>query len=210
MLLSTENRDSTNIPTLAVFDFDGTITLSDTFNDFNIWRFGRLPFYMAMLIASPLITLYLLGMVKNDIPKAFLFRLFFKGLKNDSFEQSCKIYASTRLNILIRENAISRIEWHAKQGHILIINSASITNWISPWANEKGFSNVIATNVEVQRGVLTGKFSTSCCYGMEKLLRLRALYPSDSYAKMYVYGDSRGDKEILSVADFPAFRVFHE
>lgn len=198
------------LPDIAVFDFDGTITRTDTFNDLLIWRFGGLQFYAAMLCASPLIALYVLGLVRNDLPKRFLFRWFFKGYPENVFNQLCEDYAVAKIEGVVRSSALDKINWHIRQGHHLVINSASIANWIIPWARGQGIVKVIATEIEVMGGILTGQFSTPCCYGKEKLIRLRAIYPSGTYSKMHAYGDSRGDAALLAAADYPAFRTFHD
>lgn len=201
--------DSQELPDIAVFDFDGTITRADTFNDFLIWRFGAHRFCAAMLCASPLIALYVLRLARNDLPKEFLFRWFFRGCPENAFNQLCENYALARIGGVVRNGALDRIKWHLSQGHHLVVNSASIANWITPWARANGFAQVIATEIEVKGGFLTGSFSTPCCYGEEKLVRLHAQYPVGTYSKIHAYGDSRGDAALLAAADYPAYKAFH-
>jgi len=199
-----------SIHDIAVFDFDGTITRTDTFHDLLMWKFGGRRVLVAMLSASPLILLYLLRLVRNDLPKEFLFRWFFRGYTEQEFNELCRSYALARIDRIVRQQAIEKIQWHMHLGHHIVINTASIMNWIQPWAREHGITHVLATEVEVKNGLLTGHFSTPCCYGEEKLVRLRTIYPDGTYVKLYAYGDSSGDTALLAAADYPSFKAFRD
>ncbi|MDR2690839.1 MAG: hypothetical protein LBB73_00825, partial [Dysgonamonadaceae bacterium] len=50
-------------------------------------------------------------------------------------------------------------------------------------------------------GLLTGYFSTKNCYGREKVIRLLEKEPDRNTYTLFVYGDSRGDKELMIFAD---------
>lgn len=49
-------------------------------------------------------------------------------------------------------------------------------------------------------------FSTPNCYGAEKVKRLLTKYPDRDFYRLVVYGDSRGDRELLSIADESHYR----
>ena len=68
--------------------------------------------------------------------------------------------------------------------------------------------DLIATRLEIQDGKLTGKFATKNCYGMEKVKRIKDAYDLGQYDFVYAYGDSRGDKEMLSIANESYFKHF--
>ncbi len=70
-----------------------------------------------------------------------------------------------------------------------------------------GFDDVIATRLESHEdGTVTGKLSGANCFGSEKVRRLEALLGAREGYSLYAYGDSRGDKELLSSADYPYYR----
>lgn len=195
--------------TIAVFDFDGTITRCDTFRDFFIWSFGSLKFYLSFVVTAPFIVLYLIGLVSNDFPKLILFRWFFRKTSEKKFNSICLDYAEYRLPELIRSSALERIRWHKQKGHTLIINSASLSDWIRPWAVNNGFDYIIATTAHITGGVLTGGFEGRCSYGQEKVAGLERLNFTKENSFIYAYGDGRGDRELLEIADYPKFRAFH-
>ena len=120
----------------------------------------------------------------------------------------CKNYALEVIDEIVKNNAMERINWHKKKGHELVIVTASIHNWIQPWADKNGFKDVISTGAEERSGILTGRFQPRNCYGKEKLRRFLEKYPNRKEYYLFVYGDSRGDKEILQIADEPFFRKF--
>jgi phosphatidylglycerophosphatase C len=192
---------------IAAFDFDGTITTKDTLFHFISYCFGNWKFGLGLLQFSPTFIKYLIGISSNHEAKERLFQLFFRGMEFSKFQELGNNY-QIEISQILNNEAINKINWHKSQGHHLIIISASIENWISPWAKTYGFELVIGTQVEVNDGKLTGHFSTKNCHGTEKVSRLLAEFPNRSEYKLYAYGDSSGDKELLKEADFAFYRKF--
>ena len=194
--------------TLAIFDFDGTITQTDSLNDLIIWKFGWWKFVGVMILLSPLIILYLLNIVDNDVPKERLFEIFFGGMNEIDFGRLSKQYSEEKLPKIIKNEASRKIEWHNERGHELIIITASMKEWIWPWAEENGFSDIFCTKPEIIDKKLTGRFAGSNCHGDEKLCRLKKSIPEYKNYEIYAYGDSKSDRELLEVADFRFYRNF--
>ncbi len=63
---------------------------------------------------------------------------------------------------------------------------------------------------KIKNGIVTGKFSTKNCYGIEKANRVQEVYNFDDYDHIYAYGDSRGDKELLELADESFYKPFRD
>ncbi|MNE80636.1 hypothetical protein D3C80_1772250 [compost metagenome] len=77
-----------------------------------------------------------------------------------------------------------------------------------PFAEELGIK-LIATELEVVEGKLTGAISGSNCRCEAKVLRLEAVYgPLEKY-RLRAWGDTRGDQELLAAAQEPHWRHFH-
>ncbi|MBK8870042.1 MAG: HAD-IB family hydrolase [Elusimicrobia bacterium] len=192
----------------ALFDFDGTITSCDTFNDFLAWRFGTSKFLLAIFFCLPLVILYKLGIVSNDVPKGFLWKWFMKDISCQAYLSDCHTYSLNRIPRFIRHEALAAIRRHVKRGDALLIVSASPADWIRPWAQREGFLDVIATEVEVHDGSLTGQFATRCCHGNEKVARLRLAFPKIEDTIIYGYGDGHGDKPMLRLATYRYYKTF--
>lgn len=196
------------VKTIAAFDFDGTITTKDTLFDFAKFAIGWPKFLISVLIFIPTAAKFFGKKISNSEAKEILFALFFKNMSFSKFEEKSNEYKE-KINQILNHEAIEKIDWHKEQNHQLIIISASIENWIVPWAISNGFEGVLATKAEVLNGKLTGKFLSKNCHGPEKVARLLADFTNREAFLLYAYGDSSGDKELLEEADFPFFRKFN-
>lgn len=193
---------------IAAFDLDGTLTTRDTFSDFLFQTVGHLRSALGIFRTSPILLQYLLKITSNHTAKESVFAYHFKGWPVEEFDSRCRAYARGRLPVLLRKEALSKCNWHREQGHQLVCVTASVRNWVAPWALDNGFRQVIATEVAVEGGTLTGCFHGKNCYGPEKVRRFLELFPERDRYTLFAYGDSRGDRELLSLADFSFFRRF--
>ena len=190
--------------TIAAFDFDGTITTKDTLFDFVKFHVGSKNFYKGLIFLSPILILYKLGFIRNDIAKQKLFTYFFKNISIEVFNKVSEDYIK-RIQKIIRPEIINKIKWHQNQNHTVIIISASISNWIQPWVKTMDVEKVLATEIATIDDLIMGTFSTANCYGQEKVNRLFVEFPNRAEYVLYAYGDSAGDKELLALADYPTF-----
>jgi len=194
---------------LAVFDFDGTLVVGDSFFRFVTWRRAWLRAAQDLLVTSPLLVLYLLRFVGNERHKMALFKRRFAGMEIAEFEALGKAFAAKQLPAMIREEAWKRLRAHKDQGHRIVIVSASVETWIKPWADTHGVDMILASRPEVSNGRLTGRLAGENCFGQEKVRRLLCTLPKDrALYEIYAYGDGRGDHALLAAADHAFFRVF--
>jgi HAD superfamily hydrolase (TIGR01490 family) len=118
----------------------------------------------------------------------------------DLFRHLGQEFAS-RVESFQRHDVVQTLQQCQTQGHQVYVISASIEEWVRPWCEQHGVTDVLATRVEVNDGLLTGRFSTPNCYGQEKVNRLLAVEPEIQSYLLHAYGDSRGDRELMSLAD---------
>lgn len=196
------------LETIAAFDFDGTLTTKDSLRDFLVQTYGQVQFFLG--ITKNIIPLvgYMAGFVGDHKAKETLFHAFFANRTVDFYQNACNEYSLSKLDRIIRPEAMKKAHWHQTQGHHLVIVSASLADWIKPWAFRNGFRDVIATEAEVLDGVLTGKLATPNCRGGEKVRRFLNHYKDRDRYLLYAYGDSNGDRKLLELADKPFFRSF--
>ena len=194
--------------TIAAFDFDGTLTRSDTFLMFLIFQFGFPAFLKSLWSNLAILMKYVFRKVSNHEAKQAIFSYFFKGMKITEFDAACRRFALSKIPGQINRKAIEKCDWHRQNGHHIIIVSASIRNWIEPWAKQYGFKAVIGTEVELDNEILTGQFAGKNCHGPEKVTRLLSHYPERNNYYLYDYGDSKGDRDMMKFADFPYYRCF--
>lgn len=190
--------------TIAAFDFDGTITKKDTLFDFIKFYVGGKKLFKGLIILSPILMLYKLGFTTNDVAKQKLFAYFFKNRSIEVFNKVSEDYIK-RIQEITRSEIINKIKWHQSQNHTVVIISASISNWIKPWAKTMDIEKVLATEIATIDDLIVGTFSTANCYGQEKVNRFLTEFPDKSEYVLYAYGDSAGDKELLALSDYPTF-----
>ncbi|MDD5167430.1 MAG: HAD-IB family hydrolase [Syntrophales bacterium] len=193
---------------IAAFDLDGTLTDRDTFLDFLFRTFGGVSLAAGIVANIHALLRNAFKVASNHETKESIFTYFFKNWRIEQFNERCKSYSLTRLPFLIRKEAASRYAWHIGQRHEVVIVSASIRNWIEPWALDNGFRHVIATEVAAEEGRITGRFQGLNCSGEEKVRRLLSIFPDRDQYNLFAYGDSRGDQALLSFADYPFYRKF--
>jgi phosphatidylglycerophosphatase C len=192
---------------IAFFDFDGTITTKDSFGDFIQYAVGKSAYYFGLLLKSPILIAYKLKLIPNYIAKEKLFMHFFKGWETRTFQKLADKYSIEHIDKITRPKAIERIKWHKQQKHKVVIVSASLESWLKEWCINYDL-DLIATQLETQDGKITGKFATKNCYSTEKVNRIKEKYNIKNYSKIYAYGDSAGDKEMLNLANEKFYKYF--
>ncbi|MBN2736389.1 MAG: HAD-IB family hydrolase [Spirochaetales bacterium] len=196
-----------NNKSLALFDFDGTITTGDSLIGFLPHMVGFPRFVLGLFLLSPLLLAYLLKLIPNYKAKEKAFIHFFKNWDKTKFHEKAASYSRESLPRQVKASALEKIKWHQAQGHRVILISASMEAWLKPWCDSIGIE-CIATLLETQQGKITGRFLTKNCYGQEKVNRLKNHVDLTEYTEIYAYGDSRGDREMLELAGHSFYKLF--
>lgn len=191
---------------IAFFDFDGTISKKDSLFVFVKFLVGKKKFYIGLLLHIHILVLYMLGVMKNNQAKQYLTQYFFKGYKKEDFLKKAQDFRPV-LESIVKNSAIDRILWHKDRGDEVVVVSATFQEYLKFWC-EKMDIKCIGTKLEVIEGILTGKFESKNCYGIEKVNRIKDNYDLSQYQEIYAYGDSRGDKEMLELATNSFYRYF--
>ena len=192
---------------LVLFDFDGTITSKDSLIEFLKFYLGSFRYYVGLFFLSPVLISYKLKLISNHVAKEKLISHFFKGVDSDVFYDISNKYSTEEIDKIVRLKALEKINWHKEKGHEIIVVSASLKCWLLGWC-KKNKLEILATEIEVKNNRLTGNFSTKNCYGIEKINRIKEKYNLKNYKLIYAYGDSEGDKEMLSLAHKKYYRPF--
>ena len=199
---------------LYCFDFDGTLTTSDTLLEFIKYAKGASRLYMVFLMYSPLLVLMKLHLYPNWKAKQRIFAHLFAGMRIEKFDKLCQGFAEEKQHLL-RPQGIKLVHEALAAGSQVFIVSASIDNWVRPFFHVRGLDGiqVLGTQMEVEDGKLTGRFKTRNCYGKEKVNRIiEALSATQAFQRqeydIEAFGDSRGDKELLAFADKGHYKPF--
>ncbi|PXW15493.1 HAD family hydrolase [Paraburkholderia caballeronis] len=191
---------------VAAFDFDGTITTSDSFRAFVLHAAGPARFVLAALRCLPSIAGVPLRLADRGRAKA---RFLFAALGPARFETldaAADRFVRERLPALLRDDMLARIREHQALGHEVVLVSASPSLYLRKWAASAGIDTVLASELEWRDGAYTGRLAGRNCWGPEKSARLRAWWGERAPRTLYAYGDSRGDREMAALADHPWIR----
>lgn len=197
-------------PVIALFDFDHTLTDRHTF-----WRFlrllvGSVRFWSALV---PM-TLPLWGWVIGRVPlltlREQIIEHFLAGFPAEEFERQGRRFAEGYLPPWIRPEALARLRWHQNQGHRTLLISNSPEVYLLPLSRSLHIDGVMGSRFEIVDRHLTGRLQGTHCYGPEKIARLKAELGDLSRYRLYAYGDSSGDRELLEAADFAFYRTFQD
>lgn len=190
---------------LALFDFDGTISSSDTWTPFMrvAVRPSRLVIGQALML--PIAIGYRLGIVSASRGRQIATRLAFVGDDAARIRECGAEYAKDVLPRTIRTSMLERVAWHRSRGDEVVIVSASLDVYLSPWCQTQGLAH-ICTMLEEKQGRLTGKYVDGDCCGAEKVRRIRRHYDLSRHERVYAYGDSAEDREMLELAHVKFYR----
>ncbi|MFD2935014.1 HAD family hydrolase [Spirosoma flavum] len=191
-----ENKNSKK---MVLVDFDGTLIKIDSLKIVLFKRFSFLFIYSFLkILYKSFFTIYKINL---SILKELLFEAMFSGQELNKFQYFCSD-VSKELHKYNNAQLIHTIKELQKTGFEIYIVSASPVNWIRPWAEEQSFYNIIGTEIEVVKNVLTGKFSTPNCKGLEKVKRIKSAINLADYSEIIAYGNSK--------SDYPMFSIAHE
>ena len=192
---------------IAFFDFDGTITKQDTLIKFIRFFVGDMRFIVGILVLLPKFIAYKFNLVSNQYIKENITKYFFSNIDVAEFKTKAERFSLNNIDILVRKNALKRIKWHQKNGHKVVIVSASIDYWLKPWC-DKNHIDLIATKLEIKDNKITGRLDNKNCFGGEKVRRIMGKYRLSDYDYIYAYGDSRGDYEMLQISSEKSYKPF--
>ena len=88
----------------------------------------------------------------------------------------------------------------------MVVVTASCSNWIRAWTNSMNLE-LIATELEVVDGKITGRIKGKNCYGPEKEKRIKLYVELNEFDSVIAYGDSAGDQQMLDMADIKYYRA---
>ena len=192
---------------IAFFDFDGTITKKDTLIEFIKYSVGEKNYYLGMFANLPMLLKFKLKLLPNDEAKQRLLTYFFGNWSEKRFKEAAYNYSINEIDKVVKKSALEKIDWHKKNGDRVVVISASLECWLKPWC-EKNDLDLICTKMRFDDGKVSGRFLGRNCHGQEKADKIKESFDLKKFDKIYAYGDSSGDRQMLELSTNPHFRVF--
>jgi phosphatidylglycerophosphatase C len=196
-------------PSIAVFDFDGTLTDRDMVGHFLSRSVGRRRFALGVTRnIYPLLRAAVLGGPARDVAKEKLIRTTLGGRSSEWLSEQAESFATHVLSCHLRDDTLALLRQHQQQQHHVIFLSASLSCYLNPVGKLLGVDRVLATELAIEEsGRITGGLAAPNVRGPRKVVVLSSYLQKHMPvgSSMYSYGDSPGDRYMLSVADHPVW-----
>lgn len=199
-------RPAAQRPVVA-FDFDGTLTTHDSFLAFLAWRKGVAGLARGAPALAPAALRYLADRDRGRLKGAAV-RVYLGGLTANALAADADRFADRFAARLLRPDALDAFNRWKRQGARILIVTASPELIIGAFGRRLGAEAVIGTRLALDaEGRIAGGLVGENCRGPEKVRRIQAAL-GDGVRLAAAYGDTRGDREMLEIADSPGYRVF--
>ena len=192
---------------IAAFDFDGTLTWTDSFTAFLRMQCGDAR--IAGVFASrPGI---LLDYVRTGDRGALKSRLIYSLLgpiSQEDLETRMQAFVTKTGRKLFRPDALDAWTMLNRPDRLRVIVTASPDILVRPFGKMIGADRVIGTRLGFSAdGHLLPDLDGVNCRGEEKMRRLREVF-GESLVLESAYGDTKGDREMIAAAQNGHYRVF--
>ncbi len=191
---------------LAAFDFDGTLTYTDSFTAFLYDSCGFFRVATTLVFSPGLWLHYLATRDRGALKSRLLYKLL-GPITRAKLEGRIARFISARGVGLFRPDA--RKAWDGcKATHERVIVTASPELLVGPLGETIGANRVIGTRLRFSAdGRLMPDLDGVNCRGAEKVRRLREAY-GEALNLDQAYGDTDGDTAMLNAARHGHYRVF--
>lgn len=188
---------------IAIFDMDRTLTRGGSFSPFLLLIAGETPekiLYVFAVLFQML--LYVLGIKTRKALKEYMLAAFMTKMGRTDVDKFAKIFVK-RLEDKGKffKDGMAAIARHKKQGHRIVIATASMDFYVAAIANKLGADDVIATTSIWRKGVIEPFIKGENCYGPEKAKRIQAFLAGKKTGEVWFYSDHHSDGPSFELAD---------
>lgn len=192
---------------LYCFDFDVTLTRHDTL--FMFLKFYDQKRYSIQYIKHiPLFVFCKLKIGDVEKVKKRFIKSVIGGESKEMLGKKANDFFKEKHSIIFREKAMTFIGQIDREETDCFIVSASLDIWVKPFSDYLKME-LISTEAKFKNNLFTGDFLTKNCNGKEKVNRIKKAIEGKKHHQIVAFGDSAGDKEMLTWADIAHFRFFH-
>jgi phosphatidylglycerophosphatase C len=192
--------------TVAAFDVDGTLTTRDSVVPFLVRTAGAAGLATGLL-ARGVPVVGALARRDRDRLKELAAAAAFRSRARAGLVRDGAAYGAWVYSHRLRSDTAARLAWHRRQGHVVVLVSASFDVYLDELGRLLGVDGVLGTRLEwAADGRCTGRLDGPNCRGPEKVRRLHAWLDGRggrAAAELWAYGDSAGDDALLADADHP-------
>lgn len=186
------------LKSIALFDFDGTLYLGDSFTRFIFYALNKQHILLQGLKIVPWIKGYYLNLYTAPAMRKKLFASMFTAKQASKIQELGRTYAPTllpKLNPIL----LAQLRQHQALGHDVVLVSASLDIYLKPICDLLNI-DLICSEPEIKNGLYTGEYAVDDCSSYLKKINVMKKYNLDEYENIYAYGNSDEDLDMLSLA----------
>jgi HAD superfamily hydrolase (TIGR01490 family) len=190
---------------IAFFDLDRTLTkvVSGTALTWGAYNKGL----MSRIDLGKAICLSLLYRLKLQDPLKIINRMvkWTKGIPEQTMNDLCSDIFHEKLLPSVYKEVRAEIKYHKENKFRVIILSSALAPICRAMAISLDFDDIICSDLEADKGYLTGNPVGQLCFGDEKRVRLTEYCKQNNAAlsETWYYGDSFSDLPALSITGTP-------
>ncbi|UYZ84094.1 HAD-IB family hydrolase [Entomomonas sp. E2T0] len=191
---------------LALFDLDNTLLAGDSDHAWGDWlcKWGILDKAHYKAKNDEFYEKYQAGIM--DVKEYLNFSLAILGKASIKQLHEWQLqFMQDTIEPMILKKGEELLEQHRKEGHKLVIITATNRFITEPIAKRLGVNNLIATECEMKDGHYTGRSTGVPCYQEGKVTRLNDWLKQNNadLEGSYFYSDSKNDLPLLSLVENP-------
>jgi phosphatidylglycerophosphatase C len=188
---------------VAVFDFDHTLILGDSFFPYMIYVAGRVQTYMALLEGMFLLAI---GFLKGNpsigwrtFLKAHLLRRLLAGRRRDTLDQASSKVREWQKQ---KQPVMEALFEHSRKGDMIVIASGGLDLYLPELLRDIPHNALICTDIGVQNGIVTGEMINGNCVRLRKAERVAQwLAANGPFEESWGYGNYPHDLPMLELLE---------
>jgi phosphatidylglycerophosphatase C len=185
---------------LALFDFDNTITVRETFTEYIFYTQNWYKIITIGLALVPFVILYLLKILPASKMRSLIVYSYYRNSNKAALLDDGHKYMNEKILPLVRKEALERIMWHKSNNDTIVVVSASLDVYLKHWCEMHGI-DLICSVLEDHDGITTGKLEYGDCSSQVKKREVMRRYDITKFDNIFAYGDSPEDLDMLSIAN---------
>ena len=190
------------VPTLALFDLDGTLTERDTLLPYLAGFLRQHPRRLPRLAqVLPALASFTLGRSDRGTLKSSAIRAAMAGYTRVEIEPWTREFVTKLLGRGMHADALAAVAAHRRAGDLLVLLSASPDLYVPAIGRELGFAQTLCTGIRWDGDRLDGHLTTPNRRDIEKVHCVAQLRREHPGRRLVAYGNAATDLDHLALAD---------
>jgi phosphatidylglycerophosphatase C len=155
--------------------------------------------FFGSIFLLPLILCYKAKLVSGTVIRAAICYVGFRRIPAHELEAHGRQFARTSCPRHCGPEAMARIAWHKSRSDTVVMVSGGLDLYLSHWCAAHGLE-LLCSVLEQRMGRFTGRYRGHQCVRHEKARLVQEHFPLSRFSRVFAYGDTPEDRELLAMA----------